>query len=245
MRHKKSRARPDAALARRLRPAALAWAAMVSATCVHAARPMATDDARIVDDKACQLESWVKSRRDSTEYWAQPACNFTGNLELTLGAARTREGQATRNSDQLIQGKTLFKALEPNGWGWGLAMGHARHPSANGSGDYYAYVPVSLSTRDDRLVFHTNIGWLREQETRSHRMTWGLATEAQLSASAWLIAETYGQNRGRPFYQMGLRYWIVPNHVQLDATYGNRAGSSTQERWFSIGLRLLSSPFLP
>jgi len=33
--------------------------------------------------------------------------------------------------------------------------------------------------------------------------------------------------------------------VQVDATYGNRAGSSTQERWFSIGLRLLSSPFLP
>ncbi|MCX7627950.1 MAG: hypothetical protein N2Z69_05995, partial [Methylophilaceae bacterium] len=27
---------------------------------VYAARPMITDDARIVDAKACQLESWVK-----------------------------------------------------------------------------------------------------------------------------------------------------------------------------------------
>jgi len=37
----------------------------------------------------------------------------------------------------------------------------------------------------------------------------------------------------------------VPNRVQLDATYGNRNGGETGERWFSIGLRLLSVPFLP
>lgn len=47
----------------------------------HAARPMITDDARIVDAKACQVESWVKDNKGSTEYWAIPACNFTGNLE--------------------------------------------------------------------------------------------------------------------------------------------------------------------
>jgi hypothetical protein len=37
----------------------------------------------------------------------------------------------------------------------------------------------------------------------------------------------------------------VPGHVQVDTTYGNRAGSGTQERWLSIGLRLLSPAFLP
>lgn len=40
---------------------------------------MITDDARTVDAKACQVETWVKFNRDSTEYWALPACNFTGN----------------------------------------------------------------------------------------------------------------------------------------------------------------------
>ena len=121
----------------------------------------------------------------------------------------------------------------------GIRMTRAR------SGDLYAYVPVTFSLRDDRLFFHTNVGWLRTAQTHRNLMTWGLATEAQLSQSTWLIAETFGQNQGKPFYQMGLRYWLVPGHVQVDATYGNRAGSSTQERWFSIGLRLLSSPFLP
>lgn len=227
--------------------AALGLAAALGSGPAYAARPMITDDARIVDSKSCQLESWVKSKKDSTEFWAQPACNFTGNLELTLGAARTREDGSSRTTDVVIQGKTLFKELQPNGWGWGLAVGNARHPNdeGQGRGDLYAYVPVTFSLRDDRLFFHTNVGWLRTAQTHRNLMTWGLATEAQLSQSTWLIAETFGQNQGKPFYQMGLRYWLVPGHVQIDATYGNRAGSSTPERWFSIGLRLLSSPFLP
>jgi hypothetical protein len=58
------------------------------------------------------LESWVKKNPDSTEAWALPACNFTGNLELTLGGAMTREAGRTQTTDVVMQGKTLFKTLE-------------------------------------------------------------------------------------------------------------------------------------
>ena len=233
-------------------PALLALAALAALLpwgAAQAARPMVTDDARIVDAKACQVESWARRNPDSTEYWAQPACNFTGNLELSLGAAKGKDDHGTRTTDVVLQAKTLFKPLEPDGWGWGLAVGNVRHPaihtSSNLVGDLYAYVPATFSLRSDRLLVHTNIGWLHEREARRHRMTWGLGTEAQWSASTWLIAEVFGQNQGKPFYQVGLRYWLVPDHVQVDTTYGNRAGSGTQERWFSIGLRLLSPAFLP
>lgn len=30
----------------------------------------------------------------------------------------------------------------------------------------------------------------------------------------------------------------------MDATYGNRAVSEKSERWFSVGFRLLSPPFI-
>lgn len=227
----------------------LALTVTLAAGSAQAARPMITDDARIVDAKACQLESWVKFNRDSTEYWALPACNFTGNLELTLGGARSKDDAGTQTTDLVLQGKTLFKTLEPNGWSWGLAVGNMRRPPVHtGSGpigDLYAYVPATFSLRDDRVLLHTNLGWLHEKEAKKHRMTWGVGTEAQLSASNWLIAETFGQNQGKPFYQVGLRHWLVPNHVQINTTYGNRAGSGTQERWFSSGLRLLSPSFLP
>lgn len=116
---------------------------------------------------------------------------------------------------------------------------------ANLIGDLYAYVPASFSFRDDRLVVHTNLGWLHERATGRDRMTWGVGSETRLSERAWLIAEAFGQNQGKAFYQFGLRYWLVPNRVQIDTTYGSRAGLGAEQRWFSIGLRLLSAPFLP
>jgi hypothetical protein len=226
-----------------MRPALLS-AALLAVGTAHAARPMIVDDARTVDAKACQLESWVKKNPDSTETWALPACNFAGNLELTLGGAATRKAGNTQTTDVVMQGKTLFKTLEPNGWGIGLAAGTVRHLLAD-TRDGYAYVPTSFSFRDDAAVVHTNLGWLREGETRHNRLTWGVGTEARLAERTWLIAETFGQNQGKPFHQLGLRHWLVPDRVQLDATYGNRNGGGNGERWFSIGLRLLSVPFLP
>jgi hypothetical protein len=210
---------------------------------------MITDDARIVDAKACQLETWVKKHPDSTEYWALPACNFTGNLELTFGGALGKDAEGTETTDVVLQGKTLFKTVEPNGWGLGLAFGGVRHPpvEAEGNlvGDLYAYVPASFSFRDDRFVLHANLGVLHEKEAKRYRTTWGLGSETQLVERAWLIAEVFGQNEGKPFYQAGFRFWIVPQRIQIDTTYGDRAGQGTEERWFSIGLRLLSAPFLP
>ncbi|MNR83535.1 hypothetical protein D3C72_143150 [compost metagenome] len=222
---------------------ALATATLASTA--YAARPMITDDARIVDDKSCQVESWARMNRGSTEYWALPACNFSGNLEVTIGGSLTREGGSSANTDQLIQGKTLLKPLETNGWGAALTVGTDRHPQAGNGRDWYATVPLSFSFNDDRFVLHTNTGWLRAQDSKRNLLTWGIGSETQLSERSWLIAETFGQNRGKPSYQMGLRHWLVPNRIQIDTTYGNRYGSDSSQRWFSIGLRLLSLPFLP
>lgn len=224
----------------------LAVLTMLAPPAAHAARPMITDDARTVDAKACQVESWVRTNQGSKEYWALPACNFTGNLELTLGGARTADAAGASTTDVVLQGKTLFKAMDANGWGIGLALGAIKHPGdGRGVSELYAYVPVSFSFRDNKFFLHTNVGILRNQVTSTTRATWGLGSETQLAERTWLIAETFQQQEGRPFFQAGVRHWIVPNHVQIDATMGNRFGSHTDERWFSIGLRLLSPAFLP
>ena len=207
---------------------------------------MITDDARTVDAKACQVESWARDNKHSREYWALPACNFTGNLELTFGGARTSDATGTRTTDIVLQGKTVFKTLEPGGWSIGLAGGVIRHPdSGRAISEQYAYVPASFSFINDRVIVHTNVGVLRNLDNATTRGTWGLGSETALASHTWLIAETFQQKQGRPFFQAGVRHWIVPNHVQIDATYGNRFGSSSNERWFSIGLRLLSPAFLP
>jgi hypothetical protein len=222
-------------------PIAAAW------HCAHAARPLVTDDARIVDPKSCQLEAWLRFNRDGTERWALPGCNLTGNFELTFGGAVQSYGDGTALTDVQLQGKTVLKPFETNGYGVALVFGGVNHPKAEDRkalGTAYAYVPLSVSFADDRYLLHTNLGVSRDREARETRMTWGVATEAVLNDRFTAIAESFGENRGNPWYQLGLRIWLVPNRVQIDATYGSRFGNQAADRFVSVGLRLLSPPFL-
>jgi hypothetical protein len=234
-------------------PRAFALAALLlvdlAAGIAMAARPMITDDARVVDPKACQVESWVRRNVDSTEFWALPACNPTGHFEFTLGGARTWEHGESAFTDLQIQAKTVVRPLETDGWGVAFAAGTVKHPrreTANGwPGDAYFYVPVSIAFNNDQWVVHLNAGAVNRRDEKRTLATWGLGNEIRLRDDLYFIPEIFRSDFGRPFYQVGFRYWVVKDRLQMDATYGNRAVSDTGERWFSIGFRLLSPPFLP
>ncbi len=210
---------------------------------------MITDDARVVDPKACQVETWMRRNQGSTERWALPACNPTGNAEITLGGGLTTEGGETHATDVQLQVKTLFRKLETNDWGIGLAVGRLRHPGIEPrrdlAGDLYGYVPISVSMAGDAVVWHGNVGALRARDESRHRVTWGLGAEIRVNSSLFLIPEVFSQAAGRPSFQAGIRYWVVPGHVQIDTTFGDRLPGGNRSRWFSVGLRLISVPFLP
>lgn len=209
---------------------------------VWAARPFVTDDARLTTAGSCQLESWVRVYPQNRETWALPACNPGGNLEFTVGGGWARYDEAPATQDQVFQLKTLFKSLTTNGWGWGLAVGTVRHPEVNPGpnllGNTYAYVPVSAVFLEDRATVHANLGWLRDKATRRDNATWGLGGEYALGSRVGAIAETFGDNRGKPYWQAGARIFIVPERVQIDATVGRQFAAPRMGQWFSIGLRL-------
>lgn len=225
-----------------LKPAALPFllALLAFADAASAARPMITDDARLTDAGACQLETWTHQHSHQKEWWALPACNPGGNFEITLGGALSYSEGVRESGALQIQGKTLFKPLETNGYGLGLAFGYATQPGSGQSGSPYFYVPASWSLADDRLVLHGNLGYTRERENQENRLTWGLGSEIQTTERLYVIAETYGQDKGAAFTQVGLRYWVIPNHMQIDTTWGSQFGHMRDQRWFSIGLRLIS-----
>lgn len=214
----------------------------------HAARPMITDDARIVDASACQVESWQKVSQGRRERWAFPACNPTGNLEFTFGANDLPDGNGGRANDYVLQGKTLFRTLEINGYAWGLAAGVIRHNDpAPGQGRLsaaYFYLPISVSFKDDLFIVHMNLGAQNNRDTGTKPFTYGLGTEVNFTPRLALIAETYGDDRNRPFYQAGVRFWVVPGRFQIDATRGAQSGEFGSSRWWTIGVRLISPPFL-
>ncbi len=215
-----------------------------------AARPMVTDDARIVDPKACQVETWVRTyRRGGDESWALPGCNPFGGFELTLGGARLHPADEPSRSVFQGQVKTLVRPLRTDDWGWGVAFGTLNtlpRETVDGRNHPYFYLPVSVSTLADRLVMHVNLGATRGPAGGSDvQGIWGVGAEYAVHPRALLVAETYGVTGERPQAQVGLRLWVVPERVQVDATWGGQQGPGGVGHWFSIGLRLLSPPFLP
>lgn len=209
-----------------------------------AARPFVTDDARVVDEGGCQIETFVKGQTEfhESEFWFLPACNPWGRVELTLGGNWINSSLAGDSNTVILQGKTLLKRLETNGAGFALTLGLGRarpfqepystNPYVNGIG--------SFSFFDDRAVLHTNIGAIRDKKMDATRGTWGIGAEVLLvEPRLYGIIEQYGIRFEKPTFHTGLRFWIVPNRVQTDATVGLQHASPYDRRFGSIGLRIL------
>lgn len=207
-----------------------------------AARPLVTDDARLTNAHSCQLESWMRAYEGGREMWALPACNLGENFEVTLGGGVYRnQDENYRTEDWIAQFKTLFKPLETNGWGMGLAVGRVWHPDIqsgpNQLGNTYFYVPVSFSLRDDDIVIHVNTGMLRDRQESRVKVSMGVGSEFKLGGAFKGITEVFGDNTQSPFYQVGLRYSLVPEVFQIDGTFGQQVDGNRQSQWFSLGLR--------
>ena len=163
-----------------------------SSSSSFAARPLITDDARLTTSGSCQLEAYTRIYKDSTEKWATPACNLTGNFEVTAGVGDIKSTGDPVVKDYVLQAKTVFRELTTDNFGLGLVVGKVNHPSTtpgpNGLGNTYAFVPLSISTHDDKVFYHINLGWMKDKETNEQRLTYGLATEIEVTDRVTVIA---------------------------------------------------------
>lgn len=213
----------------------------------NAARPMVTDDARLTKGGSCQVESWVRVNNDSRELWALPACNPSGNFEVTLGGALSKADSQGTTSDIILQAKTVIRELKPNNWAVGFAMGTANHqsdeyPGPNGVGSTYAYIPISISSFDDKLITHINLGYIHSRKSSLDSITWGIGGEIKMHSNLLYIVETYGDHRISPFVQTGLRYSVIPDIFQIDTTIGKQLNGDNVH-WMSIGIRYTPDKF--
>jgi hypothetical protein len=239
--------------------AALAFALAAPALPVQAARPYFTDDARITPGGGCQIESWVHNHTRAgggTEFWAVPACNPTGNLEITAGVNRLTGSDADPSTGNLlIQGKTLLRTLD-TGVGTGFAFGATGRLSGGSTASspqslasFYAYNVTSVAFADEAFVLLLLAGARRDRESRRTEALWGVGSETRLlrrgQQELILAAEVYGSERGSPSWQAGFRFWVVKEKVQIDAVMGSQIGNAGADgRWWSIGVRVIGDGFL-
>lgn len=186
-----------------------------------AGRPLTVDDAAIASPGQCQLETYAQRAGDTREYWATPACNVGGDWELALGGA-WMEDDVSRTHYGRLQAKTVFKTLEAGGWGIGVVLADQFRSGRGLDGDLSLNVPLSFSLRNDSVLLHLNAGVVRTQATRSTDATWGIGAEFKLNERNSLTAEGYGQQRGRPRFQLGYAHALIPDHLQIDCTVGKR-----------------------
>src|SRR5262245_51525682 len=221
-----------------------ALALMCCSALAHAARPFVTDDARIVDPGGYQIESFVKHQRNEpqNEFWFLPAWNPGWIVELTLGGFTVRDADQGNANTVIAQGKTLLRPLRTNDFGLAFTLGALRQ-EALGSTDF-AWSPFvnaisSVSLLDDAVVVHGNVGLIDDRLEDIKRYTWGLGAEIATVDRLWIIAETYNQKGEKPSVQIGLRYWVLPNRLQVDGTLGGQHADPQNRSWLSLGVRIL------
>lgn len=210
---------------------------MLLACTAHGARPFVTDDARVVEPGGYQIETFVKRQHTfgEREFWFLPAHTPGENVELTLGGIWINSNLEDSSRSLLAQAKTLIRKLETNGVGYAFTLGLLRQA---GSTNPYVNGIASFSLADDFVVVHSNLGARRDVDDARTRGTWGLGAEIALSRRLIAIAESYGERGQSPTRHVGLRFWVVPNRVQVDSTLGQQHGNP-ERRFHSIGLRLL------
>lgn len=191
----------------------LAAAALLS-TAVWAGRPLATDDATILDPNDCQVEAWHQHTGKLREWWAMPACRV-GSWELAAGKGQSRNAA--------LQAKTVFRKLETDGWGIGLTVatqqGQIRQHTVN--------LPLTMSFAGDALLLHLNGGWQRQQGMAG-RATWSIGGEYAFARRWSASIESYGSRHNPPTRQAGLRYALAEGRLDLDASVAKAPGAQHQ-----------------
>lgn len=220
------------------------WLALCcgAAPAAWAARPLATDDAPILDPGQCQLETWIQHDPLHVHYWIVPACNAGGTWEVGAGVARLQgHGGATGLNLAVIQAKTELAAPKDGWWRLGMSAANEFEPARGLAGTWSVNVPLTVDLNGDRLQWHTNAGWRRERHGRS-AATWAIALEAAVGQRATLTVESFGVRGGGAWRQLGARYAVVPGRADADIAWGEKAGPGNRERYYAVGLTIYTQP---
>ena len=213
----------------------------------HAGQPLATDDAAVVIPKTCQFEAWTVETRHSREYWALPACNFTGNLELAAGGARVHPDADQSSSLIALQAKTVLLPADNRSWSLGVVGGGMRDTGAPHGGSafqtFYAKGLASWYPRND-LEIDFNLGAANAYGSGTFALA-GAAIQYSIVSKLQLLAEVFRDEPGPSKYQIGARWIVIKDRFEAYISYENLFQGPSDGWSAVVGIRLQTPKFLP
>lgn len=217
------------------------WLAMAGAA--HAGRPFTTDDAGVLDARACEWESAATRLRSggerSTGVQTQLGCGVGHGAQASLsyghahGGGEHAETAGLGGKFALVGGGDAGTSITAT-----VTVNALRAVGSTFRLKDHAAALVLSHGVAEGWTLHANLGHLRDRSARESSTAWNLALERALGAGLDAGAEVYGDDRAQRWLAAGLR-WTPSESVSLNASLGRSLvhGQATT-RLASIGAKL-------
>lgn len=219
-------------------------ALLLAAACAtaQAGRPLATEDADVLDRGSCEWESFaarlaVAGAPATNGATTQFGCGVGWNTQAALGYGRERRSGAATSAWGL-SGKTAIVERAAGQAGLTLAwgLGTQREPGAATKHESSFLALVATREWTGGWLTHANLGWQRSESASTNTTTWNLAVEKLIGSGVDLMAEVYGDDRARPWLGAGLR-WTVSERFSVNASWSVQ-NESPRPKLGTLGFKL-------
>lgn len=222
-----------------MRFAACALLMLANIQSAQAGRPIETDDASAAEFRTCQLDFWTESSRELRQDNFNGGCNLLDQGEFSLGLGRVHGNQ----EDQLLSSlgyKHIFQDFTSDSPGFGLAASRewGRLKSTDESSQETLLTTIaSVPLRGEDLLLHLNLGYLQysDQTQNDNSIFKAAALDYSLNERIGFSVETYSGVEDALSWRIGARYTLIPDFLQIDASYGSDYGTFQNARAFTLG----------
>lgn len=206
---------------------------------VHAGRPLETDDASVTSHRTCQLDFWTETALETRQDNFNGGCNFFGREEISLSLGDVNGNRA----DQSLAGvgyKYILQGFSDTEPGFALAAGRewGELKAGNESSKETLFNAISsVPLGSESLLLHLNLGYLQysDQALEDDSVFTAAALDYSYNERVGFSVETYSGVQDSLSWRIGARYTLVPDFLQVDASYGSDYGTFQDSRAFTIG----------
>ncbi len=221
----------------------MAVAALSLIFSAHAGRPLATEDAGILNKSECEWESF--GARSTSEGISvnvintQVACGVGADTQLAVSAGRASSQGVSSNIYTLNAKTEVFKVKDSTAVtvAYGLIGTKAPGEGNRLSGLFVNGVVTQPVT--DKITLHGNLGWNQDRSTADRTVTtsWNFAGEYAAGGGVDVVAEVYGDDRSKGAnLGTGLR-WQATKDVSLNGSLAIST-AKPREKLLTVGGKL-------